>query len=69
MTPPLPGTWPTLADDGRPKGETMETGWKVAQALLERVGPREAKGIVWSALEAGRIDGYQAVAVLAWVVE
>lgn len=47
----------------------METGWKVAQALLERVGPREAKGIVWSALEAGRIDGYQAVAVLAWVVE
>ena len=47
----------------------METARKVAQALLERVSPREAKGMVWSALEAGRIDGYQAVAVLAWVEE
>ena len=47
----------------------METARKVAQALLERVGPREAKGIVMSALVAGRIDGYQAMAVLVWVEE
>ena len=47
----------------------METTRKVAQALLERVSPREAKGMVWSALVEGRIDGYQAVAVLAWVEE
>ena len=45
----------------------MEVARKVAGRLLERVSPREARTLVWEALLAGRIDGYQAVAILAWL--
>ena len=45
----------------------MEVARKVAGRLLERLGPREARTMVWEALLAGRIDGYQAVAILAWL--
>jgi len=47
----------------------METARKVAQALLERVGPREAREMVWTALFQGRITGYQAMAVLVELEE
>ena len=45
----------------------MEVARKVAGRLLERFSVQEAKAMVWEALQAGRIDGYQAVAILAWM--
>ena len=47
----------------------METAGRVADALVERVGPREAREMVWTALFQGRIDGYQAIAVLVELEE
>ena len=45
----------------------MEVARKVAGELLERLSLGEARVMVWEALVAGRIDGYQAVAILAWL--
>jgi len=45
----------------------MEVARKVAEALLERLSPGEARVMVWEALRAGRINGYQALAILVWL--